>query len=350
MRRWLPLLSIVLLLSPGVRLHADDLVYGRFGDYLESLRSQAGIPGLTATVIGPSDVVWERTFGQQDVDRAIATRGDTPFHADGVMQLLTASLALRCVEEGRLSLDDQVGTLNPSSPEPAATIRQLLTHTSGSPSAPVFSYRTERLDALAPVIAACAGAASFRAAVAGLLDRLAMADSVPGPDVVTLSPPADGLADSLARYQSVLARLATPYSVSKGKASVSRYTQSTLTPASGLITTVRDMAKFDLALKKGVLLRPDTLGQAWTPPLNASGQRLPHALGWFAQSYNGETVVWQFGVSDNASSSLVLTVPSRGLTLVLLANSDGLTRPFALNAGDVTASPFAGLFLGVFVR
>src|SRR5581483_6750121 len=132
-----------------------------------------------------------------------------------------------------------------------------------------------------------------------------MADSVPGPDVVTLAPPADGLADSLARYQNVLARLATPYSVSKGKASVSRYTQSTLTPASGLITTVRDMAKFDLALKKGVLLRPDTLGLAWTPPLNASGQRLPHALGWFAQSYNGETVVWQFGVSDNASSSLV---------------------------------------------
>ena len=39
-----------------------------------------------------------------------------------------------------------------------------------------------------------------------------------------------------------------------------------------------------------------------------------------------------------------------GLTLILLANSSGLARPFSLEAGDVTVSPFARLFLGIFVR
>jgi hypothetical protein len=68
------------------------------------------------------------------------------------------------------------------------------------------------------------------------------------------------------------------------------------------------------------------------------------------QNYRGETVVWQFGVSANASSSLVVTVLGRGLTLILLANSDGLVKPYPLAAGDLTASPFGRLFLGLFVR
>jgi hypothetical protein len=88
----------------------------------------------------------------------------------------------------------------------------------------------------------------------------------------------------------------------------------------------------------------------WKPAVGANGQPLPHGLGWFVQSYNGETVVWQFGLSDNTSSSLMVTVPGRGLSLVLLANSDGLSRPFPMAAGDLTVSPFGRLFLGAFVR
>jgi hypothetical protein len=45
-----------------------------------------------------------------------------------------------------------------------------------------------------------------------------------------------------------------------------------------------------------------------------------------------------------------VTVPARGLTLILLANSSGLVRPSALTAGDLTASPFGRLSLGFFAR
>jgi hypothetical protein len=47
---------------------------------------------------------------------------------------------------------------------------------------------------------------------------------------------------------------------------------------------------------------------------------------------------------------MMITLPRRGLTLILLANSQGLARPFALSAGDVTVSPFARLFLSIFAR
>src|SRR4029450_4323684 len=149
---------------------------------------------------------------------------------------------------------------------------------------------------------------------------------------------------------NVLARLATSYAVSSpGQVTVSPHAATTLTPTSGLVSTVRDFAQFDLALRKAVLLRPETLELAWLPATGAGGQALPHGLGWFVQQYNGERIVWQFGVSDNASSSIVMTVPARRLTLVLFANSDGLVKLFPLTAGDVTVSPFAKGFLRLFV-
>jgi hypothetical protein len=36
--------------------------------------------------------------------------------------------------------------------------------------------------------------------------------------------------------------------------------------------------------------------------------------------------------------------------LILLANSDGLVKPFALATGDLTVSPFGRLFLGFAAR
>jgi CubicO group peptidase (beta-lactamase class C family) len=356
MRRPLVLLTIAVSLSAGILLRAeDDLVASRFGDYLEALRAQAGIPGMAATLIRAGEPNWERAFGRQDIDRAIATRADTPFELDGTTQLITAGIILRCVEDGRLSLDDRVGKFaapDALPPEPNATIRQILSHTTATDSGLVFSYQPERLDALAAAIVACRKG-SFQHAFVDLLERFAMVDSVPGSDIVSVSTPRppDISSATLQRFRAVLNRLSTPYAIgASGNATISQYVATTLTPASGLISTVRDLAQFDAALKKGVLVRPETLALAWTPAVDGQGQLLPHGLGWFVQSYNGERVVWQFGVSDDASSSLVITIPRRGITLILLANSQGLVRPFPLAAGDAAVSPFARVFLSFFVR
>ena len=131
-----------------------------------------------------------------------------------------------------------------------------------------------------------------------------------------------------------------------GQASPFQHSAATLTTASGVVSTVRDLAQFDVALKQGLLLTPEMLALAWSTPAVPSVQGLPHGLGWFVQSYNGQPVVWQFGVSE-ASSSFWITLPSRRLTMILLANSDGLVKPFVLTPGDVLASPFARVFLGL---
>jgi CubicO group peptidase (beta-lactamase class C family) len=189
---------------------------------------------------------------------------------------------------------------------------------------------------------------SYRETLANLLEFLNMRDSVPGADVVSLVPPAEGIPDETtsARYAAVLARLTTSYLVSEPGQAIPFQHPPTLTTASGVISTVRDLAQFDLALKQGLLLTPETLAMAWSTPAVASLQGLPHGLGWFLQAYNGQPVVWQFGVSES-SSSFMISLPSRRLTMILLANSDGLVKPFVLTPGDVLASPFARVFLGL---
>ena len=344
---------IAALVFACVPVQAQVIVYEIFGAYLDSLRGQAGIPGLSAAIVDTKGIVWEGAYGRQNIAGSIATRTDTPFNADGLTQTITAAMALRCAEERRLGLDDTVGSLGVATVEPDASVRQLLTHTSGAPNNLTFLLRPERLAPLWPIVRACA-VDSYRETFATLLHRLAMFDSVPGPDMLTIAPPGEGIPDPIdvERYTAILRRRATPYSVDgQGRASQSSYPQTSarLTPAAGLVTTVRDLAKFDLALKQGILLERGTLDAAWTPP-SRNGVALPHGMGWFVQQYNGEKVVWQFGMAEDASSSLMIMLPERGITVILMANSDGLVKRYSPANGDVTLSPFARLFLNLFVR
>lgn len=352
MRRSIFSLALICALFSATSAHAQDPRFRVFETYVESLRAQMGIPGIAAAIVGPKNVLWEQGFGQYDLGLlSNTTRTDTPFHIDGLTQTITATMVLRCVEDGHLSLDDRIGKFSLDSPDPGATIAQLLTHTSGAANNLVFAYNPARLDPLAFALSECSGESS-RQMVSDLLDRDHMINSVPGPDAVDLTPPYEGVTQaSIERYTAIMQHLATPYAVDgKGHATKSHYTWTTLKASGGLISTVDDLAQFDLDLKNGIILKPETLAAAWQAPAGPQGQPLPHGMGWFVQTYNSKPIVWQFGVDENASSALLVTVPSQGLTLIMLANSDGLTKPFGLSAGDLTATPFGRVFLTIFAR
>ena len=59
--------------------------------------------------------------------------------------------------------------------------------------------------------------------------------------------------------------------------------------------------------------------------------------------------IWHNGYLPDRYSALVLKVPDRGLTLILLANSDALSSPFRLAEADIRTSPFGCAFLRSFV-
>jgi CubicO group peptidase (beta-lactamase class C family) len=317
--------------------------------YLESLRQQAGIPGMSAAiVVRDGEVPWEKGFGYANVTSRIRATPDTPYLVGDVTGTLSAVLLLQCVEQRRLGLDDPLERYGLSAPDPSATLRQLLSHE----TTVSFAYNPDRFAHVTELMEWCAPQ-PFRKSVAHrILNRLAMQDSVPGTD---WKDPAlkfpEGLFDAADRdrYRAVLDRLAVPYKVQgRGKADRNDLPLAGINAAGGLVSTVRDLAKFDAALDAaddGGLLKLDTIVAAWTPAADAGGVPEPMGLGWFVQYYKGERLVWHFGNVPNAYSSLILKIPARNMTFILLANSDGLSSPFDLAQGDVTKSLFASLFL-----
>jgi len=87
-----------------------------------------------------------------------------------------------------------------------------------------------------------------------------------------------------------------------------------------------------------------TKEQMFTPTVSNSGQDLPYGLGWFTQSYRGTRLIWHYGQWSPSISSLFFKIPEEGLTLIVLANTDGLSRPFQLGDGNIMTSLVALTF------
>ena len=318
-------------------------------NYLESLRQQTDVPGMSAAVVREGVVIWEKGYGFQNVASRIRATPDTPYLVGDISGTLAAAVLLECVEQRRLELDQPIQRYGIDIAQADSTVRELLSHTSVDNPQEPFVYSLERYAQLTPVVEWCKSAPYRQAITTGILDRLAMRDSVPGTDLRTLEHvEADsGMDDDdLDRYKRILDRMALPYKIdNKSRPERIDLPGIPITAAGGLVSTVRDLAKFDGALDSGQILLEETLAAAWNPAVSRRGAAVPMGLGWFVQSHRGERIVWHFGLVANAYSSLILKLPDRKLTLILLANSDRLNAPFQLESGDVTRSLFASLFL-----
>jgi CubicO group peptidase (beta-lactamase class C family) len=327
-----------------------DFGASAFEGYIELLRQTAGIPGLSGVLIQDGSIVWERGLGFADVEARIPARPDTPYVIGDLTEPFTAVLVLQCYERRQLSLDREITNYGGAVPNDRATVRQVLSHTSDWRETPPgnFKYEPARYAQLTGVVEYCSRQTFRKSMALDVLDRLAMARSVPGRDFATAGVvPADVLEKPyFDHYRRILESLAVPYKVDKKL----HPTRTELAPdginaATGLVSTVRDLAQFDFALDDGTLLRDTTLAAAWSAASGPGGTPQPTGLGWFVQNYRGVPLVWQYGMVPNAYSGIVLKIPSRRVTMILLANSDGLVNSSQLEAGDVTRSPFASVLL-----
>lgn len=343
--------AVLLASVPGAQQPAPPrlpLGTSVFESYVELLRQQSGIPGLSGALVQDGVIVWERGLGFADQEARIPATPSTPYLAADLTQMFSAVLLLQCVEQRRLTLDEPLRAPGLSLTDSDATLRQVLSHRAAPAQGGAFQYDPARFAQLAAVMESCAPQ-PFRKSIAHrLLERLAMIDSVPGHDLRLARAVPDGLfaEPALERYAQVLQRLAQPYRVDRrARATRNDVMPDGINAATGLVSTVRDLARFDAALDAHVLLLEDTQTAAWTPAQLPDGTVAPTGLGWFVQFYRGTRIVWHFGYVPNAYSALYVKIPSRRATMILLANSDGLVVPSLYESGDLTRSLYATVFL-----
>jgi D-alanyl-D-alanine carboxypeptidase len=130
--------------APGPRLTPQ--VARALQSGLEERVRATGVPGASAAVVFGDGREWSAAAGYAVLHprRRMTTATTLPF--DSVTKIITASVAMRLVEQHRLSLDDPITRWYPAwRGDPAATVRDLLGHTSGMHDPPEAFWR--RMDA-----------------------------------------------------------------------------------------------------------------------------------------------------------------------------------------------------------
>ena len=109
---------------------------------VERAVADGSIPGASVLIMQRGKVIGERTFGVCELDPARPFRADTICWIASLTKPITATAAMKLVEQGKLQLDAPIENYLPEFSKLATqdgqhhdvTIRQLMSHTSGIPA------------------------------------------------------------------------------------------------------------------------------------------------------------------------------------------------------------------------
>lgn len=374
---FLPLIFLLTACAPQTdsipnRPAVEDPIQA-FRRQIEGLQEKYNIPGLSVAILQNQQTIYTDGFGYADLENKLPATVDTPYNIASLTKPFAAAVLMKLVEEGKLDLQDEMAVLlkdtqfrydkrtidgygNACKEIQTASrdtnfeyafllkdyrcntarieVRHHLTHTAQGEPGAAYRYNGFLFGFLSPVAEAVAGKNFADLLVETIIRPLNMTRTVPS------------INDRI--RQQVLAQRAKYYKMGFGGDFVPSSYPVKLSSSAGMVSTVGDLAKFDVAMDRNLIVSQETKAEMFTPAISNSGQPLPYGLGWFVQYHDDVKLVWHYGWAPKAYSSLFLKVPEKELTLIVLANSDGVSAPFGLGAGNVLRSPFAAVFLNLF--
>lgn len=328
----------------------------RFERRVELIRQSLDIPGMSVAVLHQQSVILARGFGVVDLANGTKATETTPYPIASLTKTFAAAVIMRLVEAGKLDLDEAMSTYDPgyagwcadikkrglvaarnfNCDSRRVTVRHHLTHTAEREPGTAFEYNGFLFARLTAVVDAVSAKGFNRAIEEDILDPLGMTDTA--------------LGGNDPRKPHVIARMARPYKLDAASMPTDpgtlRLPLGYMSAASGLISTVMDLAKYDVAIDRDLVYSPRAKQQIWTPTRSTTGATLPYGLGWFVL----DRLYWHYGWYPDAFSSLYLKIPDRQLTLILLACTDRASSVFFLGNGDPLRSAFVTAFLDTFGR
>ena len=94
-------------------------------------------------------------------------------------------------------------------------------------------------------------------------------------------------------------------------------------PGGGWVSSAADMARFEIAILSGELLKPKTRDLMWTPLQPSEGQPNGYALGWGTLTEDGVRYVGHDGGQQGTSTNFYIA-PEQRAGVVVLANMEGV--------------------------
>lgn len=352
-------------MSGGVysQAHKVTSIYDRIDEYvnfLQNFQQVNHIPSISFAIIKNQELVFSTAFGYADIKNKIVATDNTVYSIASLTKPIAATLIMKLQERGKINIDKKIRDYWPGYneyfttmkiealrsnaelvpfiknyryKEYGITVRHHLTHTAEGKPGTAFRYNGFLFGKLATVVDNV-----IPQKFIGLMDSL----------FKKLNMQHSSLQYKSLKKESILA-LPYVHPIDSVLIPVPFPSPHTLNAGAGLISSVKDLAKFDIAFDKNLLVTAKTKKQMFTPAKGANGKLFQYGLGWFITGYNKQPVMYHYGL-QNSYSGFYLKLLQQNITLIILSNSGDLTRNYSneiMNA-NLKAVPYAARFLELF--
>jgi CubicO group peptidase (beta-lactamase class C family) len=338
-----------------------------FEKKLEALRNHYHIPSLSIGIVNEKKLIVRGGLGYADMEKHLTPNETTVYHLASITKTFGSIILMQLVEQGKVNLDDPISKYGINlggrwGSDSRIKIKHLLTHTAsgnafnGYKPGYSFRYNGDWYAQLRKVIEQASGESFGELLMKNIIIPTGMTHTVPSTD--------DSVNFKLTGYNkdSFLVNVAKPYNWQGKKIAPIKFNYG-FGPAAGIMSCVDDLAKYSIAIDEKKFLKPETWDKVFTPYVTPKGKTLQYGLGWFVKDYKGLKIVWHTGWWFGYST-LLIKIPQKDLTFIILANSQDLSRPFYLTLypvpvpdpfskslnSDLMASEFAWSFIQYFVR
>jgi CubicO group peptidase (beta-lactamase class C family) len=297
-------------------------------------------PGAAVVLVKDGRVIFRKGYGMANLELKNPMQPDMVFEIGSITKQFTSTAILMLVEQGKISLDDDLHKYLPDYPDKGTkiSIENLLTHTSGIksytndlkwmsmwrqdmtvqqiidltkddplefPPGTKWKYDNTGYILLGAIIEKVSGLSYADYIRKNIFEPLGMKHSYYGSN------------------SAVIPGRASGYSKDGGNWVNARYLSMTQPYAAGsLMSSVDDLAIWDAAISAGKLLSKASWDRAFTPYKLANGDDTHYGYGWSIDAYDGHSIIRHNGGIFGYVSE-VARLPNDHVFVALLTNSDG---------------------------
>lgn len=332
----------ILLLSLMVTLHLTALAQPNEAviDKLISDVYKPGEPGAALLIAEKGKVVYRKAFGMADLELNVPMKPEMVFEIGSMTKQMTAVAVLMLMEEGKLSLQDEITKYIPDYPVQGhkITIHHLLTHTSGiksytsmqewqplwrndmTPEEMIDLFKNQPMDfapgehylynnsayfMLGYVIEKASGMSYGKFLKERIFEPLKMNNSYYGSHEQIIQGRASGYQKKEDFVNAEYLSLTQPYA------------------AGSVMSNVDDLLTWQMAVRDNKLVKKETIQLAFTDYRLNDGKPIHYGYGWGLNDINGSPTIEHsggiFGYTTNG-----IWLPEEDVYVVMLTNRDDI--------------------------
>jgi CubicO group peptidase (beta-lactamase class C family) len=312
-------------------------------------------PGAAVLVVHQGKVILRKGYGIADMDRKASIEPDMVFRIGSITKQFTSTAILKLVQEGKLSLQDDIARYLPDfKTSSAITIEQLLNHTSGIksytsvPERMTTDAKQQKITVHEMIRYIQSYPSDFAPGEQWLYNNSAyfllgaVIEKVTGKTYndylsKTFFKPL-GMKSTYPDDSTPISKQAVGYTKTSGATfKVADYVHPSIPYSAGSIfSTVDDLYKWNSAVFSYKLVKQDLLEKAWTPTKTSKGGVESYGYGWQLGKVGNNKAIGHGGGIDGFVS-FELYMPAQKIFVCILANTGFAIEDIAYTLAEEVA-------------